>query len=132
VFNLFIIEDNHSGICLSCNSSKDSRGRCQKMIRVYGKRYNFRPWHMIWIAVNEGPSPLGLQYSHRCHNENCINPGHGIWETDQQNKDRNRCQNSSHIILPDDTIILTCPHVPPCLTPTHIKDITDPRIIKPI
>jgi homing endonuclease-like protein len=85
---------------------------------------------MIWIAYNDQPAPIGLQYSHRCHNENCINPNHGIWESDQNNKSRNRCANSSHVILPNHDIILTCPHKPPCLTPTHIRDADDSRIIK--
>lgn len=116
------------GPCIICTSSLDGRGRSQRSIRVYGKKINFRPWHIMWIAINNKFAPTNLQYSHRCHNENCINPDHGLWETDQLNKDRNGCKNTSHVILPDDRVIQVCPHNPPCLTPVHIKDWNDKRV----
>jgi hypothetical protein len=94
-----------------------------------GKR-NFRPWHIVWIIEKDKEAPTNLQYSHRCHNENCVNPEHGTWETDFDNKNRNGCKNCSHLILPDDLVITVCPHDPPCLRPVKIDFWDDPRVIK--
>ena len=117
------------GICLICTSSLDSSGRAQRSMRLFLMKRNFRPWHITWIAHFNTEAPEGLQYSHRCHNGNCINPRHGFWETDQANKDRNSCRSGSHVILPDDKIILLCPHEPTCLTPVHIFNWDDKRVL---
>lgn len=120
--------------CFETQASLDTRGRPQVSTRLdidgVTRRYHFRPWHLTWFYTY-GPIPnTQLQYSHRCHNELCINPAHGIWEFDQQNKDRNGCKHGSHIILPDHTIIRVCPHDPPCLTPKIIESWDDDRVEK--
>jgi hypothetical protein len=91
-------------------------------------KINFRPWHIVWISQN-GIAPLKKQYSHRCHQENCVNPIHGVWEDDYYNKDRNGCKSVSHIIMPDESIIQICPHNPCCLTPIYIKSWNDDKFI---
>lgn len=96
--------------------SQDSRHRAQKQIRFAGARVNFRPWHIAWIARYQQPIPLGLQYSHRCHNENCIEPTHGRWEDDQTNKSRNGCKTASHVLVDGCTHRL-CRHSRCCLVP---------------
>lgn len=80
-------------------------------------------------VARRGPAPLHLQYSHRCHSENCINLNHGIWEVDQMNKNRAGCRSGSHLVLPDETVICLCKHDPPCLTPIYIPDWSDSRIV---
>ena len=40
---------------------------------------------MTWLAHNQQVCPQGLEYSHRCNNNQCINPQHGVWETPEQN-----------------------------------------------
>jgi hypothetical protein len=109
--------------CLICTLSLDGRGRCQRSIRVESKKkINFRPWHITWIAAN-GPAPVGLQYSHRCHHENCVEPTHGVWEKDVENKSRNTCKNCSHVFLPDQSTkaIRLCFHSPCCLTSKDVS-----------
>jgi len=136
-----IILNNPSMLILGHNEcristlSQDTRGRAQKSIRFYFneddkiRKNNYRPWHVVWIATNESIiENTTLQYSHRCHNENCCESTHGIWETDEQNKNRNRCRNCSHLILPDGTIIQLCPHEPFCLTPIRLESWDDGRI----
>lgn len=115
--------------CLISTHSVDSRGRAQRSIRFQGRKIHFRPWHLVWIA-NNGPAPAGLQYSHRCHQRNCVEPDHGVWETDLQNKSRNRCANASHVFLPDGKKIVLCDHDPCCLSPLVLA-AGDPRIICP-
>lgn len=102
--------------CRVATLSKDGRGRCQRAMRVDGKKFNFRPTHIVWIAAN-GPAPTGKQYSHRCHEENCCEPTHGVWETDAENKSRNACRTCSHVVLSGGRILVVCPHEPACLVP---------------
>ena len=106
--------------CKICTLSRDGRGRCQRSMRIGGKKMNFRPWHICWIAKN-GKAPTDLQYSHRCHEENCCEQSHGRWETDPFNKDRNRCKTASHVVYQDGTVELMCPHESPCLVPFFSK-----------
>jgi len=119
--------------CLITQASVDTRGRPQVSLRLtidgVTRRYHFRPWHLTWF-YKYGPIPdTTLQYSHRCHNEMCINPEHGVWETDQQNKDRNSCRTGSHLILPDRTVVTLCPHNPCCLTPVYLSSWDDTRVV---
>ena len=118
--------------------SRDSRGRAQKMVR-FGEtsRVNFRPWHVAWIHRVRIPIPAGLQYSHRCNNENCIEPTHGRWETDEYNKARWSCRAASHVLTPGEAGIVcyrTCPHSPCCLVPkvvgapTAVPVVEDPDV----
>lgn len=107
--------------CRVSVNSKDGRGRCQRaMYWEPQKKSNFRPWHITWIATY-GLAPVGLQYSHRCHEENCCEPTHGIWEDDVTNKSRNKCQTCSHVVLPSGQIVLCCLHVPACLRPIILQ-----------
>jgi len=107
--------------CRLSRLSRDSRGRAQKMVRFGDARVNFRPWHVAWIHAKQAPIPAGLQYSHRCNNENCIEPSHGRWETDAYNKARWSCRTVSHVLVPTAaggyTCYRTCPHLPCCLVP---------------
>ncbi len=108
--------------CTIFDASLDSEARAQRSIRtrvrVYfsiwttnskltnkpifvkdGKKKNFNPRHVMWLATY-GTLPLdgNLQYSHRCHNGNCVEPTHGVWENSVQNNQRNYCQTGSHVI----------------------------------
>lgn len=121
-------EENVAGLkaigvkpCLVSRLSLDGRGRCQRAMRINGKKSNFRPWHICWIASN-GEAPTSLQYSHRCHEGNCCEATHGIWENDATNKARNGCKSCSHVVLQDGRVIITCPHNPPCLCPFVVKE----------
>lgn len=118
--------------CLITTLSLDSRGRAQRSMRVPHftgqEKTNFRPWHITWIDKN-GVAPVELQYSHRCHNENCCEESHGLWETDQNNKFRWSCRLCSHLLLPNGRIFKICPHEPCCLKPLIVDSWADPRFI---
>jgi hypothetical protein len=115
--------------CLISTLSLDGRGRAQRSMRVSGgQKSNFRPWHITWIAEN-GEAPLGLQYSHRCHNGNCVEPSHGTWEADTVNKDRWSCRGASHVVLPDGKCICICPHNPTCYRPLAVNSWADERFV---
>ena len=131
--------------CLLSRNSRDGSGRPQFSMRVRpglvegfgGKegKANFRPHHVAWMdGTPEGrPLPLDdrrLQYSHRCHNGDCVEESHGVWETDRENKSRNYCQNGSHVFLPDGHVIVICPHSLPCLVGVRIDSWDDPRVQK--
>jgi len=115
--------------CLVTSLSLDGRGRAQRAMRALGHKYNFRPWHITWIVGQRSVAPLNLEYSHRCHNENCVESTHGLWETDGQNKSRWSCRTCSHVILPDDRVVVLCSHEPCCLRPLRIATWEDPRIV---
>jgi len=120
--------------CRIRNASPDGRGRSQFSMRVYMPEWDsvfrkqFRPWHVRWVAKNGSVHDTSLQYSHRCHNTNCIADGHGVWETDRENKNRDGCRSCSHVILPDGTVIKVCKHKPCCLRPVLVKSWQDPRV----
>lgn len=105
--------------CLISTLSLDGRGRSQRKMRIGTNPINFRPWHITWISQN-GPAPLALQYSHRCNTTNCVEPSHGCWETDQENKSRHNCKSGSHLLFPDGKIFQLCTHTPCCYTPERI------------
>ena len=115
--------------CLLSTASVDGRGRAQRAMRVNGRRFNFRPWHITWIAEN-GAAPEQLQYSHRCHNENCVEPSHGLWETDLENKARWSCRVCSHLILPNKKCLALCTHKPCCYRPKVVETWADECIVK--
>jgi hypothetical protein len=99
---------------------------------THHSQINFKSYHITWVAWAGEDIPAGLQYSHRCHQPTCIEPSHGTWETDEENKDRNRCKGSSHIILSHQAIAITlCDHSPePCLSAApEIVSGDDPRIV---
>lgn len=114
--------------CKVTTLSLDGRGRAQRSMRIDAGKVNFRPWHITWIA-SKGVAPLGLQYSHRCHEENCCEPTHGLWESDAQNKGRWSCRECSHLVLPDGRCVVVCPHEPCCLRPLVLKDWSDKRFV---
>lgn len=120
--------------CRITTQSIDGRGRAQRAMRVPTftkgqKKTNFRPWHITWIDAN-GEAPVNrLQYSHRCHNQNCCEESHGLWESDVRNKERWSCRTCSHLILPDGRVYCICPHEPCCLRPLIVKDWDDPRFV---
>jgi len=123
--------------CRITTLSVDSRGSAQRDIRHpsnWKKKSHFRPWHVVWISHHKQSAPLGLQYSHRCNQQNCVEPTHGVWEEDQRNKDRWSCREVSHLILTfaDLTIprkvIRICPHTPCCLVPLFIPE-DSPRFV---
>lgn len=113
--------------CLICELSLDGRGRAQRAIRVpeytNKDKTNFRPWHVVWINENgHAPTAEGIQYSHRCNQENCVEPTHGVWESDILNKNRWSCRTCSHVILPDERVIRICTHTPCCIVPKRVTD----------
>jgi hypothetical protein len=123
--------------CTISGASRDTRGRARKTIRTKHlssdglsvKKAHFRPWHIVWLVKSAAPLPVGEeQYSHRCHNENCVNYRHGVWESDGMNKSRDDCRSGSHVILLDDAspakVITLCPHQPCCLRPV-VKRLSD-------
>lgn len=119
------------GPCLVSTLSLDGRRRAQRSMRVPEftdgrEKVNFRPWHITWIRAN-GPAPLGKQYIHRCHVENCVQHTHGVWETDELNKARWSCRVCSHLILPDNRTVRICPHEPCCIRPLKIDSWDDER-----
>jgi hypothetical protein len=114
--------------CLLSTNSVDTRGRAQTTKREGKVKHSFRPWHITWMAEH-GKAPEDKQYSHRCHNENCVQPSHGRWETDQENKSRNACKSCSHVVLPDTKCILLCPHKPCCLTPRLVPTWDDKSFV---
>ena len=67
---------------------------------------------------------IGKVYSHLCHNGNCINPSHGVLETNKDNLARNTCFNDAVIFLWKRTgtgsvfeykKIDRCTHTPKCI-----------------
>jgi len=110
---------------------EEVKGLCVFMILIPMKHQRSILDHGILYGFQKnGIAPKGKQYSHRCHQENCVNPIHGVWEDDYYNKDRNGCKSGSHIIMPDESIIQICPHYPCCLTPVYIKSWDDDKFIK--
>lgn len=92
----------------------------------------FRAYHITWVAEYGTIPNTSLQYSHRCHNGRCVSPAHGVWETDQENKARNKCQGSSHLELPSGAYLQLCTHIIPCLSAAPpVLSWLDPRVIKP-
>lgn len=92
----------------------------------------FRAYHITWVAEYGVIPDTSLQYSHRCHNGRCINPEHGIWETDLENKARNRCQGTSHLELPNHADLQLCAHSVPCLSSAAaVLSWSDSRVITP-
>ncbi|MCJ1405702.1 hypothetical protein MMC11_008931 [Xylographa trunciseda] len=63
-------------------------------------------YHLTWVAVYGLIPSRELEYSHRCHEACCINPGHGCWESRADNKSRDCCREED---------APPCPHQPPCL-----------------
>lgn len=122
----------HEKPCLLSSLSLDGRGRPQRKMRIMGKPTNFRPWHITWVSRN-GPAPQGLQYSHRCSHGNCVEPSHGAWETDLDNKSRNGCRGKSHVVLPvnqegESVVVRLCNHEPACIMPVVLDDWKDSRV----
>jgi len=117
--------------CQLSTLSVDGRGRCQRSMRVNGKKINFRPWHITWIAENGlAPANGDLEYSHRCHHENCVEPSHGLWEDSTMNKNRWSCRTCSHVLLPNGKCLKVCPHDPSnCINPMVISSWNDQRFI---
>ncbi len=92
----------------------------------------FRAYHITWVAEYGTIPNTSLQYSHRCHNGKCINSAHGIWETDQENKARNKCHGSSHLELPNHAYLQLCTHSIPCLSAAPpVLSWSDPRVVSP-
>ena len=121
--------------CRVSTFSKDSRGRAQKSVKLALKgktattRVDFRPWHLAYAYVGVDKEtkndvwrtiPEGLEWSHRCIEENCIEVTHGLWETSEQNKDRWSCRNAAQVIV-DGSVHMLCRHQPPCLNPKVIE-----------
>ena len=95
-------------------------------------RKNFRSYHITW-AAEYGRIPshnLNLQYSHRCHKNDCVEARHGVWEGESRNIGRNACVGRSHLVLPDGTCILQCTHDPPCLSAKVIESWEDPMVVR--
>ena len=124
--------------CLESTASTDGRDRPARSMRVRVAnggpeiKREFRAYHVTWVAAYGQIPDTTLQYSHRCHNGKCVEPTHGTWDTDQENKARNACQNHSHLQLPNGAFIQLCPHSPPCLSAARaIETWQDARVIQP-
>jgi len=119
--------------CKLANCSKDSKGQYQYTFRiphladVRPSGLRIRPWHLTWIGTY-GMAPLGLTYSHLCPFSDCVEPSHGVWESDIVNKSRNYCKAAAQVILPNGKMITICPHVPRCVNPLIIVNWDDPRV----
>lgn len=61
-------------------------------------------YHVTWCAARNQPPPIGLEFSHLCHNSNCIEAKHGHWETSAANRRRNGCKGGKG-----------CEHSPACI-----------------
>eukprot|EP00300_Choanocystis_sp_HF-7_P005872 c1432_g1_i1.p1 GENE.c1432_g1_i1~~c1432_g1_i1.p1 ORF type:complete len:166 (+),score=12.58 c1432_g1_i1:52-549(+) len=109
--------------CRVSTLSVDGRGRAQKQVRMRATRVNFRPWHLAWAGMF-GEIPVGLQYSHRCPEENCIEPSHGVWESDHDNKDRWSCRLASHVLV-DGKVHRLCKHKPVCFNGVRLQEGDD-------
>jgi hypothetical protein len=124
--------------CLESTASTDGRDRPVRSMRVRVAnggpeiKREFRAYHVTWVSAYGQIPDTTLQYSHRCHNGKCVEPTHGTWDTDQENKARNACQNHSHLQLPNGAFIQLCPHTPICLSAAKaIKTWDDPRVVQP-
>ncbi|KAK9427106.1 hypothetical protein V1505DRAFT_318132 [Lipomyces doorenjongii] len=131
-FNAQHLEQLNELPCLLSSQSLDSRGRPQRSMRVIvdgtPRKINFRAYHITWMAANGPILPDNPpQYSHRCHQPLCVEPTHGVWESDVGNKDRNRCSAHSHIFFQEHMLVL-CPHTPCCLTPLTLST-SDSRVV---
>lgn len=120
--------------CWIAHIHADAKGRSRLSIRwnftgaAYDERHkaHFRPWHVVWIVMSaEHRIPRGKSYSHLCHNECCVNPRHGVWETIGYNINRNFCQTASHVVVQHSDnvayVYRVCPHEPPCLRPVVVS-----------
>jgi len=121
--------------CKISTLSTDTRGTPRVTIEVGGKKENekrkhFPAYYISWIE-EYGRPPDGaflpdqtkrLQYAHRCHNHKCVEPTHGIWLNDSDNKAQNSCQTSSHVII-EGLVYVTCRHSPICcIAPVIVDD----------
>ena len=125
------------GPCMISTASLDGRGRPVRSMRVTANeqaaiKREFRAYHVTWVAEFGVIPDITLQYSHRCHNELCVNPKHAVWESDLENKSRNMCRQHSHLRLPNAATIRLCPHLLPCISPApDIDDWQDERVLVP-
>jgi len=131
---LSILLDKELKPCKISTYSKDGRGRAQMQLRKIAGGGHYRPWHIAWMAAKNTSIPSGaltgkVEYSHRCHNENCVEPTHGIWESSRKNKSRWKCTKAAFVVLPNSTSIRLCKHSKCCLTVKHIQKETDPRFL---
>ena len=124
--------------CLESTASTDGRDRPVRSMRVRITnggpeiKREFRAYHVTWVSEYGQIPDTTLQYSHRCHNGKCVEPTHGTWDTDQENKARNACQSHSHLQLPNGAFIQLCPHTPICLSAAKaIETWHDPRVVRP-
>jgi len=121
--------------CKPANCSKDGKGQYQYTFRVphladiRPQGLRMRPWHITWVGTY-GMAPIGLTYSHRCPIHNCVEPSHGVWETDVANKSRNYCKTAAQVGLPDGTLVTVCPHVPCCLNLVLVVALDDRRLAR--
>jgi hypothetical protein len=53
-------------------------------------RYNGQYAYALPAEITKGPRPRGLDCSHLCHQDQCVNPDHIVYETHAQNKARDR------------------------------------------
>ena len=141
------------GDCQLQTASLDTRGRPQKTVRFtlpgIDKEFKMsfksvlsiypplttltsiaRTYHITWIGRYGQITSPTLEYSHRCHQECCINPSHGVWETSKDNQARDGCKFGGTFILPNRQVLVRCPHTPVCLTGDEFSTWDDPKFVQ--
>lgn len=114
----------------------------EKLSAVLGHRkreaHYVPSYHITWAAEYGAPSdvPVGWGYSHRCHQKWCVAPGHGTWESNRANQERNSCADGkSHFLLSragERHLLRICPHTVggECLSGTAVEDMNHPAITR--
>jgi len=72
---------------------------------------------LVCIAEHRTAPPDGFHASHRCHQSNCVNQKHLVFESKEDNEARKNCTFWLPCpVHPNcDKVILSCPHVPCCI-----------------
>jgi len=103
-----------------------------KLNDVGGQSYNLIFGSALFFWYKTGLFAYkGMEVSHRCHNNRCVNPDHMLLETVANNKARNGCAGHGQCACPycprRPHTTLMCSHNPPCMARyRHDEDITKP------
>jgi hypothetical protein len=103
-----------------------------KLNDVGGRSYNLIFGSALFYWYKTGMFAYkGMEVSHRCHNNRCVNPDHMLLETVANNKARNGCAGHGMCACPycpqRPHKTLMCSHNPPCMARyRHDEDIAKP------
>ena len=117
----------------NCNVKYNNKSYLQmKLNDMGGHSYNLIFGSALFYWYKTGMFAYkGMEVSHRCHNNRCVNPDHMLLESVANNKARNGCAGHGMCACPycpqRPHKTLMCSHNPPCMARyRHDDDIAKP------